>query len=40
MGKKIKEAMDEERPKFLDGAAKNGVPAGKAREVWDSYNFV
>ncbi|MEJ2016701.1 MAG: DNA polymerase III subunit alpha, partial [Limibacillus sp.] len=35
MGKKIKEAMDEERPKFLDGAAKNGVPAGKAREVWD-----
>ncbi len=35
MGKKIKEAMDEERPKFLDGAAKNDVPAKKAKEVWD-----
>ncbi|MEM9725693.1 MAG: DNA polymerase III subunit alpha [Pseudomonadota bacterium] len=35
MGKKIKAAMDAERPKFLDGAAKNGVGKGKAREVWD-----
>ncbi len=35
MGKKIKEAMDEERPKFLEGAAKNDVPEAKAREVWD-----
>ncbi|MEO1329190.1 MAG: DNA polymerase III subunit alpha [Pseudomonadota bacterium] len=35
MGKKIKEAMDEERPKFLDGAAKNGVDKAKAQEVWD-----
>ncbi|MCY4335204.1 MAG: DNA polymerase III subunit alpha [Litoreibacter sp.] len=35
MGKKIKEAMDAERPKFEDGAKKNGVDAKKAREVFD-----
>jgi DNA polymerase-3 subunit alpha len=35
MGKKIKEAMDAERPKFEDGAKKNGVDARKAREVFD-----
>ncbi|MEM8572545.1 MAG: DNA polymerase III subunit alpha [Pseudomonadota bacterium] len=35
MGKKIKEAMDAERPKFLAGAAKNGVDKAKAQEVWD-----
>jgi DNA polymerase-3 subunit alpha len=35
MGKKIKEAMDEERPKFLKGAAENDVDAAKATEVWD-----
>lgn len=35
MGKKIQEAMDAERPKFLDGAAENGVPKAKAQEVWD-----
>jgi len=35
MGKKIKEAMDAERPKFLKGAAENGVDRAKAREVWD-----
>ncbi|MEM5476531.1 DNA polymerase III subunit alpha [Pacificibacter sp. AS14] len=35
MGKKIKEAMDAERPKFEAGAAKNGVPAKKASEVFD-----
>ena len=35
MGKKIKEAMDAERPKFEEGAAKNGVPAKKASEVFD-----
>jgi len=35
MGKKIKEAMDAERPKFLAGAAKNGVDKKKAQEVWD-----
>lgn len=35
MGKKIKEAMDEERPKFEAGAAANGVPPAKAREVFD-----
>ncbi len=35
MGKKIKEAMDAERPKFLSGAAENGVEKAKAQEVWD-----
>jgi len=34
MGKKIQEAMDAERPKFLEGAAAKGVPASKAEEVW------
>ena len=35
MGKKIKEAMDAERPKFEEGAKKNGVEPQKAREVFD-----
>ncbi|WP_238364963.1 DNA polymerase III subunit alpha [Mesobacterium pallidum] len=35
MGKKIKEAMDAERPKFEAGAAENGVDAKKASEVFD-----
>jgi len=35
MGKKIKEAMDAERPKFCEGAAKNGVDEAKATEVFD-----
>ena len=35
MGKKIQEAMDAERPKFLEGAAKNGVDRDKAMEVWN-----
>lgn len=35
MGKKIQEAMDAERPKFLEGAAKNGVDKDKAMEVWN-----
>ncbi|TQS71673.1 DNA polymerase III subunit alpha [Rhodobacteraceae bacterium] len=35
MGKKIKEAMDAERPKFEAGAAKNGVEKKKASEVFD-----
>ncbi len=35
MGKKIKEAMDAERPKFLKGAAENGVDEPKALEVWN-----
>jgi len=38
MGKKIQEAMDEERPKFLAGASANGVPEAKAQEVWDLLN--
>ena len=35
MGKKIKEAMDAERPKFEKGAADNGVDKKKASEVFD-----
>src|SRR6056297_3141956 len=35
MGKKIQEAMDAERPKFLKGAAENGVDEDKALEVWN-----
>ncbi|SHG86623.1 DNA polymerase III subunit alpha [Marivita hallyeonensis] len=35
MGKKIKEAMDAERPKFEKGAAENGVEPAKAKEVFD-----
>jgi DNA polymerase-3 subunit alpha len=35
MGKKIQEAMDAERPKFLAGAAANGVDKDKALEVWN-----
>ena len=35
MGKKIKEAMDAERPKFEKGAEENGVSPEKAKEVFD-----
>ncbi len=35
MGKKIQEAMDAEKPKFLAGAAANGVGRAKAEEVWN-----
>ena len=35
MGKKIQEAMDAERPKFIDGAKANGVDEAKALEVWN-----
>ncbi len=35
MGKKIKEAMDAERPKFIEGAKENGVDEEKASEVFD-----
>ena len=35
MGKKIKEAMDAERPKFLKGAGENGVDAKTAEAVFD-----
>ncbi|WP_424967944.1 DNA polymerase III subunit alpha [Dinoroseobacter sp. S375] len=35
MGKKIQEAMDAERPKFLAGAKENGVDKDKALEVWN-----
>ena len=35
MGKKIKEAMDAERPKFVEGSKANGVDQKKAMEVFD-----
>ncbi len=35
MGKKIQEAMDAERPKFISGAKENGVDEAKAIEVWN-----
>ena len=35
MGKKIQAEMDAQKPLFLDGAAKNGVPKAKAEEVWN-----
>lgn len=35
MGKKIQEAMDAERPKFIEGAKANGVDDAKALEVWN-----
>ncbi|OSP56038.1 DNA polymerase III subunit alpha [Pseudoruegeria sp. SK021] len=35
MGKKIQEAMDAEKPKFLKGASENGVDGAKATEVWN-----
>ncbi|MEM0923279.1 MAG: DNA polymerase III subunit alpha [Pseudomonadota bacterium] len=38
MGKKIQEAMDAEKPKFLKGAEENGVDKAKANEVWDLLN--
>ena len=34
MGKKVQAEMDALRPVFLEGAAKNGVEAEKALEVW------
>ena len=35
MGKKIQEAMDAERPKFIAGAKESGVDDKKALEVWN-----
>ena len=35
MGKKIQAEMDKEKPKFIAGALANGVPKGKADEVWN-----
>ena len=35
MGKKIQAEMDAQRPLFLEGAARNGVPEAKALEVWN-----
>ena len=35
MGKKIQEAMDAEKPKFLIGSAANGVDEKTAKSTWD-----
>ncbi len=35
MGKKIKSAMDAEKPRFLEGAKKNGVNNSIANSVWN-----
>ena len=35
MGKKIQAEMDAQRPVFLEGAARHGVPEAKALEVWN-----
>ncbi len=35
MGKKLQEAMDVEKPKFLKGSLENDVDKKKAMEVWD-----
>ena len=35
MGKKIKEVMDAEKPKFLEGADKNGIENKTADAIWD-----
>ena len=35
MGKKIKEVMDAEKPKFLEGANKNGIENKTAEGIWD-----
>ena len=35
MGKKIKSAMDAERPNFMEGSRKNGVDDRTARKIWD-----
>ncbi len=35
MGKKIQEAMDAEKPKFLSGSADNGVDEKTAKATWD-----
>ncbi|MFQ5622144.1 MAG: DNA polymerase III subunit alpha [Paracoccaceae bacterium] len=35
MGKKIQSLMDEEKPKFIEGAKANGVGEPKATEVWN-----
>ncbi|MBY0612646.1 MAG: DNA polymerase III subunit alpha [Beijerinckiaceae bacterium] len=35
MGKKIKSEMDAQRSRFVDGAVADGVPKGKANEIFD-----
>ena len=35
MGKKIKKVMDAEKPKFLEGADKNGIENKTAESIWD-----
>jgi len=36
MGKKVKAQMDAERTKFEDGCEKNGIPRGRASEIFDT----
>ena len=38
MGKKVQSEMDAERPKFLAGAAQNGVDEATAQTTWDLLN--
>jgi DNA polymerase III subunit alpha len=38
MGKKKKEEMDKQRGKFVEGAAKNGLSAQKAGEIFDTID--
>lgn len=35
MGKKIMEAMEVEKPKFVDGGVKKGYPKEKMEEIWE-----
>jgi len=45
MGKKLSDAMEKEKPKFLEGAKKNKISESKAKIIWDqmetfaSYGF-
>ncbi len=38
MGKKIQAEMDKQKPLFIEGAKKNGVPEAKAAEVFELLN--
>lgn len=37
MGKKIREKMDELKPKFLEGCKANGYDEGTAEEIWNDW---
>src|SRR5258708_31416127 len=38
MGKKIKSEMDAQRTRFVEGCARNGIPAAKANELFDTID--